>query len=298
LKNNHITVCICTFKRPELLKQLLERLECQQTEDLFTYSVVVADNDAAQSAQPVVVAHAASARIPVTYCTEPQQNIAMTRNKALQHADGDYIAFIDDDEFPVDDWLCVLFKTLTGFRVDGVLGPVKPYFESTPPEWVKQGRFFERPTYPTGHRLNWAETRTGNVLFCRKILDSCDPAFRTEFDTAGEDMDFFRRMMEKGCKFIWCDEGIVYEVVPPSRCSRSFLLKRALLRGSNFSKHPSDRIKNGLKSLIAVPCYALSLPVFALFGQHVFLKYLIKLCDHFSRLMAFVGLRLVTERQT
>jgi hypothetical protein len=40
------------------------------------------------------------------------------------------------------------------------------------------------------------------------------------------------------------------------------------------------------------------LPVVAVFGQHVFLKYLIKLCDHASRLLAFLGVRLVTERQT
>ena len=36
----------------------------------------------------------------VKYCVEPRQNIALARNKALQNAEGDLIAFIDDDEFP------------------------------------------------------------------------------------------------------------------------------------------------------------------------------------------------------
>jgi len=40
------------------------------------------------------------------------------------------------------------------------------------------------------------------------------------------------------------------------------------------------------------------LPVLALFGQHVFLKYLIKLLDHTARLFAFLGLPLVTQRDT
>jgi hypothetical protein len=53
-----------------------------------------------------------------------------------------------------------------------------------------------------------------------------------------------------------------------------------------------------VKSVIAVPCYALALPVLALAGQHVFLKYLIKLLDHGSRLLAFLGFSLVTQRQT
>jgi hypothetical protein len=105
-------------------------------------------------------------------------------------------------------------------------------------------------------------------------------------------------MMQQGFTFIWCNEAPVYEIVPASRCNRSYLLKRALLRGSNFHKHPTDRLKNAAKSLIAVPCYTLALPFLALFGQHMFLKYLIKLFDHASRLLAYVGLSAVTRRQT
>jgi succinoglycan biosynthesis protein ExoM len=294
---HQISVCICTFKRAGLLSRLLARLEHQQTEGLFTYSVVVADNDSMRSAERVV-AEFPSSRFRVRYCVEPRQNIALARNKALQNADGELIAFIDDDEFPADDWLCKLFRTYTAYGVDGVLGPVKPLFEQNPPIWVEKGRFFERPTYATGYTLTWSETRTGNVLFRRNILNGVDSAFRSEFDTAGEDIDFFRRMVEKGCTFIWCDEAVVYELVPPSRCTRSYLLKRALLGGSNFSKHPRHRIRNAIKSLIAVPCYTLALPILAPLGQHIFVQYLIKLLYHTSRLLAFLGMPLVTQRET
>lgn len=297
IHSHHICVCVCTFKRVELLTQLLERLDNQLTKELFTYSVVVADNDAAQSARQVVADFSATSHVHVTYCCESQQNIALARNTSIEHAKGNLIAFIDDDEFPTDDWLCNLFKTRLASGVDGVLGPVKPHFETDPPEWAVKGKFFERPTHATGFKMRWSECRTGNVLFSRSIMNGVGPPFRSKFDTAGEDVDFFRRMVEKGCEFVWCDEAVVYEVVPSSRCTRSYLLKRALLRGSNFSKHPTDRIKNGATSLIAVPCYALSLPILALFGQHVFLKYLIKLLDHASRLLAFVGLKLVTQRE-
>jgi cellulose synthase/poly-beta-1,6-N-acetylglucosamine synthase-like glycosyltransferase len=237
-------------------------------------------------------------RLAVTYCVEPQQNIALARNMAVQHASGDFIAFIDDDEFPADDWLCALFKACEAHGVAGILGPVIPYYESEPPQWVKKGGFFDRPAYKTGYKLNWAESRTGNVLFRKDILNGVATPFRPEFDTGGEDVDFFFRMKEKGCAFVWCNEAIVYEEVPSSRCNRSYLLKRALLRGSNFPKHPRERLKNAFKSLIAVPCYALVLPLLAPFGQHVFLTYLIKLLDHASRLLAFLGLKLVTRRQT
>ena len=297
MKSNHISVCICTFQRPELLIQLLEHLLRQKTENLFSYSVVVADNDRAKSAEPIARKFS-SAPLHATYCVEPQQNIAMVRNLAIQHAEGDFIAFIDDDEFPVDDWLCNLYKELKSRNVDGVLGPVKPWFKSEPPQWLKNGKFFERPSYATGYKMSYTETRTGNVLFARRILDGVDIPFRPQFNTAGEDVDFFRRMITKGYKFVWCQEGAVYEVVPPSRCTRKYLLKRALLRGSNFSKHPSQRLANATRSLLAVPCYTVALPILALFGQHVFLKYLIKLLDHTGRLFSYLGLPLVTQRDT
>ncbi len=297
MKAHHISVCVCTFKRPELLRLLLDSLNNQQTDGMFSYSVVVADNDPAESARQVVAAFSSTSHLAVTYCVEPQQNIALVRNRALQHADGDFIAFIDDDEYPGDNWLRDLFQTCETYKVDGVLGPVVPYFEFDPPGWVKKGRFFDRPTHATGFKMSWSEARTGNVLFKRDVLNVIDVPFRPEFNTAGEDVDFFRRTMEKGSAFIWCNEAVAYEVVPASRCNRRYLLKRALLRGSNFSKHPTHRLRNGAKSLIAVPCYALSLPILVLFGEHVFLRYLIKLFDHASRLLAYVGLKVVTERE-
>jgi succinoglycan biosynthesis protein ExoM len=295
---SHISVCVCTFKRPAMLRELLERLGNQLTEGLFTYSVVVADNDAAQSAREVVDSFVSASQLSVKYCFETEQNIALARNKSIENAIGDFIAFIDDDEFPVGDWLLNLFKTRIECKADGVLGPVKPYFEVEPQSWVIKGKFFERPSHPTGFHMNWSECRTGNVLFSKSILKEGEPPFRSQFDTAGEDVDFFRRMSAKGCSFVWSDEAAVYEVVPASRATRTYLLRKALLRGSNFSKHPTDKLKNTVTSLIAVPVYALALPFLALFGQHVFIKYLIKFLDHFSRLMAFIGLRLVTQRQT
>lgn len=295
---SHITVCICTFKRAVLLQDLLRKLAPQRTDGLFTYDVVVADNDVAQSAEPVVQAFAAASGLGVTYCMEPVPNIARARNQALAHARGDLVAFIDDDELPTTEWLYSLFQARARHHADAVLGPVMPSFEQEPPGWLKKGRFFDRPTYPTGHPITWPEARSGNVLFVREILKRIDPSFRPEFATAGEDVDFFRRLAQNGCTFIWCNEAVVFEHVPPFRCTRRYLLRRALLRGSNFPKHPTHRLRNAVKSLIALPCYTVALPVLAIIGHHVFMAYLIKILDHGSRLLAFAGLRVVTERET
>lgn len=294
----HISVCICTFKRGAMLEQLLHELERQRTDGLFTYGVVVADNDVAQSAAPIVRRFALRSSLPVTYCVEAEPNIARARNLALAHARGEFVAFIDDDEFPVGDWLRSLFLTRGACGAAAVLGPVVPHFEQEPPKWLKKGRFFERPRYPTGRRLTWTEARSGNVLLDRKALAHLDPPFRPQFATAGEDIDFFRRLAHHGCVFVWCDEAIAFEHVPASRCTRRYLFRRAALRGSNFPKHPTGRVRNAVKSLLAVPCYALALPVLVLGGQHLLITYLVKILEHSSRLLAFAGMPLVTQRDT
>jgi glycosyltransferase involved in cell wall biosynthesis len=280
-----------------LLSRLLEALLSQDTGGRFTFSVVVADNDPTESARMVVDKFAARARVPVLFCVEPERNIAVVRNRALSHAAGDFAAFIDDDEFPAPGWLLNLFRTCETHQVAGVLGPVKPHFEHEPPQWLVKGGFYQRPTHPTGFVMPWHECRTGNVLLRRNVLPHNEPVFSAEFSTGGEDQDFFRRMIERGHRFIWCDEAIVFEVVPPARWSRRIMIHRALLRGRNTFQHARHRSWNLAKSLIAVPAYALALPVLLLAGHHHFMKYLVKLADHVGRLLASVGLNPVIERR-
>ena len=93
----HISVCVCTFKRSEFLRRLLDNLSRQQTEGLFAYSIVIADNDASQSSWTAVVEFRNTSSLNVIYCVEPEQNIALARNKVVQNATGEFVAFIDDD---------------------------------------------------------------------------------------------------------------------------------------------------------------------------------------------------------
>src|SRR5690348_4535548 len=97
----HISVCICTYKRERFLKRLLRELDAQETEGEFTYSIVLADNDVSESGRAVAAEFRQTSTIPITYCVEPEQNIALARNRAVANATGDYIAFIDDDEYPI-----------------------------------------------------------------------------------------------------------------------------------------------------------------------------------------------------
>lgn len=291
---SHICVCICTYKRPDLLKRLLTDLAKQETEGLFTFSVVIVDNDCERSSQRVVEEFKTSSQIPILYLSEEQQNIALARNKAIASAEGDFVAFIDDDEFPTPNWLLTLLRTCEERKVDGVLGPVKPYFDEDAPRWVVKGGFYDRPSYPTGLVIDGKKGRTGNVILRKSVFDGSEPPFRAQF-LAGSDQDFFRRMIERGHTFIWCHEALAYEVVPPVRWKRSFMLRRALLRGKSAVEHPTYGVREILKSIIAIPLYALALPFLFLVGHHRFMLVLVKLFDHLGKILALFGLNPIKE---
>jgi cellulose synthase/poly-beta-1,6-N-acetylglucosamine synthase-like glycosyltransferase len=273
---------------------LLSELRVQDTGGLFTYSIVIADNDELQSAEAVTLDFAAGSHIETRYCVEPRQNIALARNKAVENARGDFLAFIDDDEFPGKRWLLTLFKACNDYDADGVLGPVRPYFDKDPPKWVVKGKFYERPTYRTGLVIDWRKGRTGNVLLRRRIFAPGGQAFRPSFLT-GEDQDFFRRMIEKGHSFIWCNEAVAYEVVPPIRWKRTFLLRRAWLRGAIAVVHPAFGPRQIAKSVIAVPVYAAALPFALVLGHHRFMTLLVKLTDHLGKLLSLLGINPIRE---
>jgi glycosyltransferase involved in cell wall biosynthesis len=266
-----------------MLQNLLRQIENLDTNGRFTYSVAVADNDANQSAKSAVSGFAG---LSVTYCVEERQNIALARNKAISAKASDFIAFIDDDELPPSDWLLRLFNLCETSKAAGVLGPVHPRFEVTPPNWLLKGRFYERPTHPTGSKLEWRNCRTGNVLFRRSILDGVDPVFRPEYGSGGEDRDFFRRMIERGHTFVWCDEAAVHEIVPAIRWDRKFMLKRALLRGKMSLNETGANPKAIAKSVAGVLAHFLALPFAAIIGQHRLMRHLISLCDHAGKILA------------
>jgi succinoglycan biosynthesis protein ExoM len=293
-RTQHIVVCICTYKRPQLLNRLLQELAGQHTNGVFTYSIVVADNDRLQSAKPVVDEFGATSSVPVTYCVEQRQNIALARNKAIENSDGDFVAFIDDDEFPAERWLLTLFEACNKFGVDGALGPVKRRFEEKPPKWLVEGNFYERATYPTGTLIDWSKGRTNNTLVKRRIIAQGSHPFRPEFRT-GEDQDFFRRMIQEGHKFVWCNEAEVYETVPRIRWKRTFMLRRSMLQGATSVLHPSFGAREIFNSIIAIPAYTAALPVAFVLGHHRFMTLLVKLFYHMGVVLASVGINPVKE---
>lgn len=296
-----ITVCICTYKRPKLLECLLTNLIKQKTNDLFEYSVVVVDNDKEKSACKLIEEIKRKESLTINYQFEPEQNIALARNKAVENANGNHIAFIDDDEYPVNDWLFNLIRAKKMYKVSGILGPVRPYFEMTPPDWLYN--LCQRQSFKTGTILKSKNTRTGNVLMERKIFE--DP--KNRFDalygkSGGEDTEFFSRIIKQGFSFAWCEEAPVYEAVPCERWKKSFYFKRAFLRGRlNQIRSRKLSQKKRISELVWVSAlfcgYTIALPIILIVNDTKRMKFFERYFHHAGRIATVIGLNIVKQRE-
>jgi glycosyltransferase involved in cell wall biosynthesis len=235
---------VLTYQRPQDIAQALPRLMAQAESvaaeapigNPIQADIVVVDNDPAGSAREFVEAFAAGHRqVAVRYENEVSPGISAARNRALSTAEGvDLLVFIDDDERPSERWLAKLLETYHLYRSAAVVGPVISEYEVEPDAWVQSGHFFDRRRLPTGTELDVAATN--NLLLDLHQVRSLGLSFDSQFGlSGGGDTMFTRTLHRRGGKMIWCDEAIVVDVVPASRVTRDWVLRRAFRSGSSWS---------------------------------------------------------------
>lgn len=231
-----VTVAIPTFKRPSELAGLLQALvpEIGLVPPEFEVEILVVDNDAAASARDSAMA---ATHPRLRYVVEPEPGITAVRNRALEECAGRrLVAFIDDDEMPVTDWLSSLVRQWEqSGRPAGVSGRIVPEFTGEPDPWLVAGRFFERRNLPSGTELEIAAT--GNLLLdvtqVRALGVSFDPRFGL---TGGEDSLFSQQLVSAGGRLVWCAESVALDRVPPERMTRRWVLQRARSHGNSSGR--------------------------------------------------------------
>lgn len=293
-----ISVCIPTFRRNERLRAVLDDLAKQ---DRCPDQVVVVDNDATGAARPVVEQFRASG-VPfrVDYDVQTEPNIAATRNRTVQLASGDWMAFVDDDERAPSTWLSELMLAADRGNADGVLAPVEPKVPATAPAWIQAGRFYDFPHQPEGAVVPLNCLRFGNVLLRGSRLRAESGPFDTRYGLmAGEDTDLLTRLVRNGAKIVWTERAPVFEPVEPARLSLRYLMMRAVSGGQGFARYtlsgsfrPIGAAGAALflfrclvQLLIAAVMTPLSLP----FGRHYAATWWIRAASNFGKLSVLWG---------
>ena len=229
--HGHILIAIATYKRPELLKSLLDSVEEQAL--ALGADILVVDNDVDRTALPVCRRRSGG----VQYVAEPEPGIAAARNRALRECSGyEYVCFVDDDERVLTGWLAELLSCARGYNADIVSGPALSRFPEDVPDWIVDGGFFDRPRRRTGTEVPLPATNNALVrVSAIKRLNS--PWFDEDFSmTGGSDNDLFWRMRRSGCTSVWCDEAEVSELVDRHRMNIRWICQRGMRHGNVLAR--------------------------------------------------------------
>src|SRR5580693_1367374 len=119
-----VVIAIPTFKRPKRLARLLAAIAGLKTEA----EIIVADNDAAaHQGFDICTQMMGAYRWPLKTVIEEARGIAQVRNRLVAEAlesGAQFIAMIDDDEWPEENWIDELLHAQKLFQADLVQGSV------------------------------------------------------------------------------------------------------------------------------------------------------------------------------
>ena len=231
-----ISVIIPTQRRPAPLRTAAMSILRQAGLDPAAVELVIADNDATDSARPVAAGLAAAAPFAVIYVHEAAPGVANARNAALSAARGELIAFLDDDEEAPEGWLAEMLRVRDAFSADVVFGPVRGRAaQAAPRHRAYFDAFFSRQgDHATGPIDRYYGC--GNSLVRRRALPDPDRPFSAiRNHIGGEDDLLFAQMEAAGARFAWAAEAWVWEDPLPARQTLGYTLPRAFAYGQGAS---------------------------------------------------------------
>lgn len=238
-----VTIGICTCNRDAFLGELLARLE---QIDLGTLSpqaveVVVVDNRPNDATR--AVCEAAAVRLPVRlrYVAEPERGISPARNRVVAETlatAAEWLAFIDDDDWPEPDWLRQLLDRQAVAGAEIVMGNSK---REVPEDASASARARLGQRQVTNDLPIWdryglpRRLATHNVLIHRSVLERMraigavfDPRFAL---MGGGDADFFCRAKLAGASFARAERSFINYRLPAERLTTNGLVRRRFKKG-------------------------------------------------------------------
>lgn len=233
-----VSVLVSTYRRPEGIRKCLISLLEQQTD--IPYEIVVTENEAGYPSREVIeplIQQAEAQGISVKYVCEPRKGYSFVRNRGVEEASGEYLAFIDDDETAAVDWLQQLMNACREWDADAVHGRVEYLFPDNFPQWMRRIDFYER------HRGNPRQESfeapwfgTNNLLLKRSTVHRT-PIFDEAFSYTGmEDADLGVYLVTLHRKIIQAPQAIVREMQSLQRSRPSFFFRRSAKEGYALAK--------------------------------------------------------------
>jgi len=240
-KNILISVVICTYKRPFLLKECIESIILNTYEN---YEIIIVGQGEDHTPQIVVEDHFKNNTKIKCVHTETV-GLSSARNTGCYYALGDIIAFIDDDAIAFPEWMEGYVEIFQHIEpMPGMVGgAIEPIWEIQRPDWYPPEREFLLGLYNIGNEIcPFPETDLpvgANFAILRSAvqrLGAFDERLgfnieRKHCMIAGEDSLMALRVKEAGYSIYYQPKSKVYHHISSTKLTKQYFLKRHFWEG-------------------------------------------------------------------
>ncbi|MFX0068131.1 MAG: glycosyltransferase family 2 protein [Candidatus Hodarchaeota archaeon] len=181
-------------------------------------------------------------------------SLSSARNRGIDAASGDIIAFLDDDAIPFRDWAERVAETYSNLNPAGVTGKIIPSWIGKRPSFLSEELYWLIGATYKGFpeklcRVDWG--LGANISFRREVFErigrfSEELGFSgsRKIPIGGEEVEFCLRLVKDRGKIIYNPDAKVLHKIDPAKLA----LKRLLLRSFWYGrgrKLIESRIKTG-----------------------------------------------------
>lgn len=196
-----VSVIIPTYDRPSQLENCLTSLSLQTIK--VPWEVIVVDDGG--DFNLIEIVDRVSNQLVIKLLSQDNHGPAKARNYGVQHSKGIYLAFLDDDCEPSEDWLENLLvhvkpKTIVGGQTKNKL--IENYYSET-------SQYLIEFLYQEWRNKPWYFFTSNNLILTKhafKLIGGFDENFPT---SAGEDREFCARCIAYGFKLHYVPAAII-----------------------------------------------------------------------------------------
>ena len=235
-----ISAIVCTLNRSHYLRKAIQSL-LDQTLPREEYEIVVVDNGSTDDTAEMV--HKEFSHMPnLYYFSEPVLGLSQARNTGWRSANGEYVAFLDDDAIASPHWLEKILDVFETVKPQPgcVGGKVEPVWEAPRPQWLSDSMapyltivsWLDIPTTLGGNQ--WLAG--ANMAFPRNLLESVG-GFNSTVGRSGdrllsnEEILLQKQLIEKGHHCFYHPAVYVDHHIPRYRLSKGWFFRRVFWQG-------------------------------------------------------------------
>ncbi len=235
-----ISAIICTHNRDTYLGAAIDSL--LQQDFTANFEIVIVDNGSSDNTRQVVEKRTTDPRIKYIY--EPTIGLSVARNTGAKVAQGEILAYLDDDAVASQSWLRVLYTAYQEYPKIAIAGGkitlIWPIGMEIP-RWLSSGLSANLGAYDLGDQINFiqepgATPRGLNYSVRRSFLEEVG-GFDHHLGRVGknllsnEELQMTEFALQKGWLVAYLPEALVAHNVAPERLQRSWFLSRSWWQG-------------------------------------------------------------------